>query len=116
MRYLVRGEFMEESFAARRPEEAVLYFQQVIKPSIEALWELSDERKIVRGVNAGERETVFVIEAESDAEVGKLLRSLPFREAITWTVSPVQSLQSALEKHREAKRAMRTMVVERSAQ
>ncbi len=113
MRYLVRGEFIEESFAARRPEESVLYFQQVIKPSIEALWELADEK--VRGVATGERESVFVVEAESGAEVERLLRSLPFRDAIRWTVSPVQSLQSALQQHRDAKRAMR-MVLERSAQ
>jgi len=113
MRYLVRGEFIEESFAARRPEESLLYFQQVIRPSIEALWELADEKRFVQGVTTGERESVFVIEAKSNDEVGRLLRSLPFRDAIRWTVSPIDSLQSALERHREARRAMRTMVVER---
>lgn len=111
MRYLVRGEFVEESFAGRTPEESTLYFQQVIKPSIEALWQLSAE-KGVRGVTAGEHESVFVAEAESEAEVGRLLRSLPFREAIRWTFSPIQSLQSALRKNREARRAKR-MFVER---
>lgn len=106
MRYLVRGEFIEESSAGRTPEESALYFQQVIKPSIEALWQLSDE-KVIRGVTAGERESVFVAEAESEAEVGRLLRSLPFREAIRWTFSPIQSLQTALRKNREARRAAR---------
>jgi hypothetical protein len=112
MRYLVRGEFIEESFAGRTPEESTLYFQQVIKPSIEALWQLADEKKVIRGVTGGEHESVFVAEAESEAEVARLLRSLPFREAIRWTFSPIQSLQSALKKSREAKRAMR-MIVER---
>ena len=116
MRYLVRGEFIEESFAARRPEESFLYFQQVIKPSIEALWELADQENFVQGVTAGERESVFVVEAESSDEVGRLLRSLPFRDAITWTFSPVESLHFALQRNREAKRAMRTMVMERLAQ
>ncbi|HEV2389269.1 MAG TPA: hypothetical protein VGS04_00955 [Nitrososphaerales archaeon] len=115
MRYLVRGEFIEESSAGRTPEESTLYFQQVVKPSIEALWQLTDEKKVVRGVTAGEHESVFEAEAESEAEVGRLLRSLPFREAIRWTISPIQSLQSALRKSREARRAMRTMLG-RSAQ
>jgi len=98
VRYLVRGEFIEKSFAARRPEESVLYFQQVIRPSIEALWELADEKNFVQGVTAGERESVFVVEAESGDEVGRLLKSLPFRDAIVWTFSPVESLQFALQR------------------
>ena len=113
MRYLVRGEFVEDTFEAMSPVESALYFQQVIKPSIEALWELAEERNAVRGVTAGWRESVFVVEAASSDEVGRLLRSLPFRDAIRWTVSPIDSLQYALKKHREARRAMRTMVVER---
>jgi hypothetical protein len=113
MRYLVRGEFVEDTLEELSPAESALYFQQVIKPSIEALWELAEERKVVRGVTAGWRECAFVVEAASSDEVARLLRSLPFRGAIRWSVSPVQSLQSALKSHREARRAGRTMVVER---
>jgi len=116
MRYLVRGEFVDDTFEGMSPAESALYFQQVIKPSIEALWELADEMKIVRGVTAGWRESAFVVEAASSDEVGRLLRSLPFRGAVRWSVSPIQSLQSALHGHREAQRAGRNLVVERSAQ
>jgi len=112
MRYLVRGEFVDDSFEGMAPEESVLYFQQVIRPSIEALWELANDKRIVRGVTAGMRESVFVVDADSSVGVERLLRSLPFRGAIRWHVSPIQSLQSAFEGHVETKRAVR-MIVER---
>jgi hypothetical protein len=116
MRYLVRGELIEESLEGRTPEESAMYFRQVVQPSIEALWKLGEEKNGVRGVTAGGRESVFVVEADSSAEVGRLLRSLPFRASMRWTVSPIQSLKSALAQHREAVRAARGIILERSAQ
>jgi hypothetical protein len=113
MRYLVRGEFVEEGFEGRTPEESSLYFQQVIKPSIEALWDLASEKNTVRGVASGPTETVFVADADSPAEVGRLLRSLPFRGSMKWTVSPVESLKAALDQHRATVRTARSIVVER---
>ena len=113
MRYLVRGEFADDAFEGMLPAESALYFQQVIKPSIEALWELADERKVVRDVAAGWRETVFVVDSASSYEVERLLRSLPFRGAIRWDVSPIHSLGSALQRGREDRRAGRTIAVER---
>ena len=113
MRYLVRGEFIEDSFEGRTPEESSLYFQQVIKPSIEALWDLANEKNTVRGVAASGTQTVFVADADSPAEVERLLRSLPFRGSMKWTVSPVESLKSALHEHREAVRNTRGIVIER---
>jgi|SRR5580658_7676029 muconolactone delta-isomerase len=113
MRYLVRGEFTEESSEGRTPEESDLYLQQVVRPSIEALWTLAEEKKAVRGVTAGERESVFVVDADSSAEVERLLSSLPFRGSMKWTVSPIQSLKSALDQHRKAVQTMRAMTVGR---
>jgi muconolactone delta-isomerase len=113
MRYLVRGEFTEESPEGRTPEESDLYFQLVVRPSIEALWKLAEEKKAVRGVTAGERESVFVVDADSSAEVERLLNSLPFRGSMKWTVSPIQSLKSALDQHRKAVQTMRAMTVGR---
>jgi hypothetical protein len=113
MRYLVRGEFTEESPEGRTPEESDLYLQLVVRPSIEALWRLAEEKKAVRGVTAGERESVFVVDAESSAEVERLLDSLPFRGSMKWTVSPIQSLKSALDQHRKAVQTMRAMTVGR---
>jgi hypothetical protein len=113
MRYLVRGEFIEEGLKGRTPEESDLYFQQVVRPSIEALWKLAEEKKAVRGVTAGGRESVFMVDADSGAEVERLLRSLPFRASMKWTVSPIESLKTALDQHRKAVRAMRALIAGR---
>jgi hypothetical protein len=114
MHYLVRGELVEDAFEAMSPRESALYFQQVVKPSIEALWELAEEKKrTVRGVTSGWRENVFVVEAASSDEVARLLRSLPFGGVIRWNVSPIESLESALQSGREARRAGLKLVVER---
>jgi muconolactone delta-isomerase len=112
MRYLVRGEFIEESLEGRTPEESDLLIQRVVRPSIEALWKLAEEKSF-RGVTAGDRESVFVLDADSSAEVESLLGSLPFRGSMKWTVSPIQSLKSALDQHRKAVQAMRAITAER---
>jgi hypothetical protein len=112
MHYLVKGEFIEEILAGKTPEESAMYVQQVVKPSLEALWKLAEEKKVVGGVTAGVREAAFIIDVESNDEVGRLLRSLPFWGAMRWTVSPLQSFQSAIDQDHEAIQAMRAMVVE----
>ena len=111
MHYLVKAEFIEEILAGKTPEESAMYIQQVVKPSLEALWKLAEEKKVDGGVVAGVREAVFIIDVDSNAEVGRLLRSLPFWGAMRWTVSPLQSFQSAIDQDSEAIRAMRAMVV-----
>jgi muconolactone delta-isomerase len=111
MHYLVKGEFIEEMLAGKTPEEAAMFSEQVIKPSLEALWKLSEEKKVFGGVTAGARESAFIIDVESNAELGRLLRSLPFWGAMRWTVSPLQSFQSAADQDSEAVQAMRAMVV-----
>jgi hypothetical protein len=112
MHYLVKCEFIEENLAGKTPEESAMYIQQVIKPSLEALWKLAEEKKIVGGVVAGVREGAFIIDVDSNAEAGRLLRGLPFWGAMRWAVSPLQSFQSAIDQDREAIEQMRAMVVE----
>ncbi len=111
MHYLVKGEFIEEILAGKTPEESAMYVQQVVSPSLEALSKHAEEKKIVGGVVSGAREAAFIIDVDSNAEVGRLLRTLPFWGAMRWTVSPLQSFQSAADQDREAIRAMRAMVV-----
>jgi muconolactone delta-isomerase len=111
MHYLVKGEFIEELLAGKTPEESAMYSQQVVRPSLEALGKHAEEKKIVGGTVAGAREAVFVIDVDSNAEVGRLLRTLPFWGAMRWTVSPLQSFQSTADQDREAIQAMRAMVV-----
>jgi hypothetical protein len=112
MHYLVEAESIEEVLVGKTPEEAAVYVQQVIEPSLEALSKHVEEKRIVGGVAAGGRGCAFILDADSNAEVGRLLRSLPFWSATRWTVVPLQSFQSALDQDREADQAMRPMVVE----
>ena len=112
MHYLVGCEFIEENLAGKTPEEAAMYTEQVIRPSLESLKNLAQEKKIVGGIVAGVREGAFVIDVDTHTEVGRMLRSLPFWGAMRWTVTPLQSFQSAIEQDREAIQSMRAMVVE----
>jgi hypothetical protein len=111
MHYLVKGEFIEETLSGKSPEESAMFSKQVIKPSLEALSKLAEEKSILGGVTAGARETAFIVDVDSHAEVGRLLRSLPFWGAVRWSVSPLQSFQSAADQDSEAVQAMRAMVV-----
>jgi len=113
MHYLVKGESIEETNAGKTQEEAGTFYQQIVKPSLEGLWKLSEEKRVVGGVLAGERVCAFIVDADSNAEVGRMLRSLPFWGAMRWTVSPLQSFESALDQDREAMQTMQAMVVER---
>ena len=78
MHYLVKGEFIEEILAGKTPEESAMYSQQVIKPSLEALWKHAEDKKIVGGTIAGAREAAFIIDVDSNAEVGRLLEEPSF--------------------------------------
>lgn len=109
---VVGCEFIEENLAGKTPEEAAMYIERVIRPSLESLWNLAQEKKIVGGVVAGVREGAFVIDVDTNAEVGRMLRSLPFWGAMKWTVTPLQSFLSAIEQDRDAIQQMRAMVVE----
>jgi hypothetical protein len=111
MHYLVKGEFIEEILAGKTPDESAMFVQQIVKPSLEALWKHAEDKKIVGGTVAGVREAAFIIDVDSNAEVGRMLRTLPFWGAMRWTVVPLQSFQSAIEQDREAVQAMRAMVV-----
>ena len=96
MHYLVKGEFVEGMLTGRTPEDNAAYFEYVVKPSLEALWKLGEEKKLVGGGVAGVGEIAFIIDVDSDYEVGRLLRTLPYRGADRWSVSPLQPFQSVL--------------------
>ncbi len=112
MHYLVTGEMIEEALAGKTREESAMYVQHVVKPSLEALEKLVEEDKVVGGMVAGARDCAFIIDAESNSEVGKLLGNLPFWADNRWSVTPLQSFQSKLDQVSESAQTMRTVVVE----
>jgi len=96
MMYFIKGEFVEENIAGKPFPEVVAWIQGVVHPSLEMLEKWIQDKKMAGGIIAGERVGVFVLDAPSNEEVGKILRSLPFWGALRWTVSPLQSPHSSV--------------------
>lgn len=107
MLYLVKGEMVEENVAGKPQEEVIRWIEKVVYPSLELLEKATQEKKITGGVIAGERIGAWIMDASSNEEVGKFLRSLPFWGAMKWTVVPIQSFRSSMEQDKEAFRQTR---------
>ena len=99
MLYLVTGEWVEDPTVSG--EEFPALWEQMVRPSLEALSKMVDEKK-TGGVFAGQRMGAFIIDASSHEEVGTILASLPFWSRLTWNVTPLQSFRSAIERDRKA--------------
>ena len=99
MMYLVSAEFIENSVT---PEAFPQVWENVIRPSLETLAKMADEKKLTGGVLAGQRAGAFIIDAQSNEEVGTVLGNLPFWGLIKWNVTPLQSMRSAIERDRKA--------------
>ena len=104
MLYLVSGEFIENSVT---PDVFPQVWENVIRPSLETLAKMAEERKLTGGIVAGQRAGAFIIEAQSNEEVGAILAGLPFWGLVTWEVTPLQSIRSAIERDRKAVEAMK---------
>jgi hypothetical protein len=109
MLYFVRAEFVEENIAGKPFAEVSKWIEQVVHPSLLALDKLVQEKKVTGGTIAGVREGVFIMDFPSNEVVGEFLRGLPFWGAMKWTVSPLQSLKSAVEQDEMAFRKARAM-------
>jgi len=104
MMYLVTGEYIENSVSA---EAFPHVWETVIRPSLESLAKMSDEKKLTGGILAGQRAGAFTIEAQSNEDVGTILGNLPFWGLVKWNVTPLQSVRSAIERDRKAVEAMK---------
>lgn len=114
MWYFVKGEMIEEHLAGMSQPEAATWIEQVVHPSLETLEKWIGQKQAMGGIIAGERVGVFLLDATSHEEVGRMLRSLPFWGALRWTISPIQSPLSAMEQDREAITKAREMMAQPS--
>ena len=104
MLYLVTGRFIEGSVTSA---EFPQVWEQAIRPSLESLAKMADEKKLSGGILAGQRAGAFIIEAQSNEEVGAILAALPFWGLVTWDVTPLQSIRSAIERDRKSVEALK---------
>ena len=97
--YLVVG---SEGPGFTSPEEAIQILEKGILPTFDALMKLQEEKKIIAGgLPIGDRAFVFIVEASSNDEVDKLLRSLPAWGALKWKVTALQSFAGRAAQERE---------------
>ena len=105
MLYLVKAELVENSISA---EAFPQVFERVIRPSLESLAKMADEKKLTGGVLAGQRAGAFIIEAQSNEEVDRILGGLPFWGLLNMSVTPLVSIRTAMERDQKAADAMKS--------
>ena len=99
MRYLVSG---SEGPGFASPEEAVEILEEVVLPTFDALMKLEAQKKIAAGgLPVGDRAFIFIVEAASNEELDRLLRSLPAWGVLEWHVTPLQSFAGRAAQDRD---------------
>jgi muconolactone delta-isomerase len=99
MRYLVSG---SEGPGFASPEEAVEILEEVVLPTFDVLMKLEAQKKIAAGgLPVGDRAFVFIVEAASNEELDRLLRSLPAWGVLEWHVTPLQSFAGRAAQERD---------------
>ena len=99
MRYLVSG---SEGPGFASPEEAVEILEEVVLPTFDALMKLEAQKKIAAGgLPVGDRAFIFIVEAASNEELDRLLRSLPAWGVLEWHVTPLQSFAGRAAQERD---------------
>ena len=104
MLYLVTAELVENSISA---EAFPQVFERVIRPSLESLAKMTDEKKATGGVFAGRRAGAFMLEAQSNEEADRILGGLPFWGLLNMTVTPLVSFRTAIERDQKAADALK---------
>ncbi len=94
MKYLVEAENIDGLIQMKDVPD---YVKNLVLPSYELLIKLEEEGKIRGGLIAGQRAGVFVMEADSNEDLGKKLRSIPFWGMVKWKTTALQSFKSAFE-------------------
>jgi hypothetical protein len=105
MKYLVSG---SEGPGFATPEEAVESLEEVILPTFDALMKLEAQKKIAAGgLPVGDRAVVFIVEAASNEELDRLLRSIPAWGVLDWHVTPLQSFAGRAAQDRDVVKRFR---------
>jgi hypothetical protein len=92
MQYLVEG---TGGPGFTSPAETITVLEQAILPDFDILIKMQAEGKILAGgLPVGGRAFVFIIEAASNDEADRIVRSIPFWGLLQWTVTPLQSVSA----------------------
>ena len=108
MKYLVIGDYIDPG-PLLPPAQAGQMLENVVLPSMDMLSKWEADHKILGGICVGERRGVFVVEAESNEEVDKMLESLPFWGLLKWNVTALNSFASRAAQDKMSMAAMKSM-------
>jgi hypothetical protein len=99
MKYLVSA---SEGPGFASPEETLKVLEDLVLPLFEVLMRLESEKKILAGgLPLGERGFMFIMEAASNEEADRLLRSLPMWSLFEWDVIALQTFAGRAAQERE---------------
>jgi len=102
MRYFVKAEYIDPG-ALLQPQRFVQLYETTILPSLEAIAKMEADKEILfAGVFTGDRAGVFIVEAESNEEVSRLLIRLPFWGLVKWEVKPLDNFEIRAQQERQA--------------
>lgn len=98
MLYLVTAEWIESATPTDK-DEFLETLKRSILPSLQMLAVWEQEGKILAGgFFPGERSGAWIMEANSNEDVGEWISSLIFWGRMKWTVRALQSLSSTVER------------------
>ena len=76
------------------PEQVIPLLENIVIPSFNRLIELKkDGRILAGGLPVGERAFAFIVEASSNAEVDRLVQSIPIWGMSDWKVTQLHSVE-----------------------
>ena len=104
MLYLVSAQLIDNSISA---EAFPQVFERVIRPSLESMAKMVDEKRVTGGVLAGQRAGAFILEAQSNEEADKILGALPFWGLLNFSVTPLVPVRAAIERDQRAADAIK---------
>ncbi len=106
--YLVIG---SEGPGFTSPQQAIQILENGILPTFEAIQKLKAEGKVITGgLPIGDRAFVMIVQASSNAEVDRILRSLPAWSALEWKVKALQSFKGRADQERQILDQLKAMV------
>lgn len=99
MRYMVHT---TEGPKFSSSQELVNALETMVLPSLDTLANLEADGTIIGGgIPVGDRAVAFVIEAESNDHLDRLLRDLPIWGMLKWSVTPLEPFEARAEQERE---------------
>lgn len=106
MKYLVIGEAVDALFVIQPMQEML---EHAVIPSLDMLAKWESDKKITGGIYVGDRKVVFVLDAESNEEVDKMLQSLPYWGLLKWNVSALHTFEGRSAQEKIAVEKMKTL-------